>query len=212
VLRARKAQDHSEEVTFRFASLEGPTWPRIRLKEIRATQGGPVVVLEDDAREYRPGDPVLGARLVTVAGEGALFEFNGETRRFSLKRGFPTISVRVIKQVEGELAAFLEDEKRARYTGDTFRDAKILRIEPDGVTVQVGAEVRKLVPREVKPVFPEVSFTGVIEMGGGRVALIRGKPDPVRVGDTIEGARVVEITPTYVTLEFQGETRAIPIR
>ena len=40
---------------------------------------------------------------------------------------------------------------------------------------------------------------------------MNGKTIEARVGDTIEGARVVEITPTYVTLEFQGETRAIPI-
>ena len=211
-LDARRVQDHAAEVTFRFSPLEGPSWPRIRLKEIRATARGPAVILEGDGREYLPGDLASGARLVIVTADEAVFEFNGEKRKFSTRRVFPVITVRSIRQIEGEWTVFLDEEKRAFYRGDTYREVKILAIEPDGVVLQSGTEYRKIAPKAVRKPFPDIAFTGVIEMGGGRVAFVKGRSDPARVGDTIQGARVVDISPSAVTLEFEGEVRPVPIR
>lgn len=119
----------------------------------------------------------------------------------------PTLAVRAIKQVEGEWAAFLEGERRPVYPGDVVRGSRVVRIEADGVTFQFGTEQKKVGPKIEKKPFPELAFTGIIDTPGGRVVLLKGRPDPLKVGDVVDGAKILEITPAGVNVEYDGAKR-----
>lgn len=210
-LRARR-EEELPPGGLRFGRSDTPDWNTLRVREIRTTARGLALVLEDDAKEYVVNDVVRGRRLAALSAEEATFEHAGEQRRIKLKRALPTLAVRAIKQVEGEWAAFMEGERRPLYPGDVVRGARIVAVAPDGVTFQLGQETKKISPRPVKQPFPALAFNGTIDMTAGRVVLIKGRPDPVKVGDVVDGARIVEISSTGVSVEYQGEKRTFPSR
>lgn len=193
-----------------FGRISAPDWASLRVKEIKQTPRGLVLVLEGDPKEYAVGAIVTGRRLSNLTLEEATFEQGGEQRRIKLRRAAPTLQVRAIKQVEGEWAAFMEGERRPLYPGDVVKAARIVKIEPDGVTFQIGAELKKFGPKVEKKPFPVLAFNGIIDMGTGRVVLIKGRPDPVKVGDAVDGARILEIAPTGVVVEYDGVKRTFP--
>ena len=207
-LKSRKEED-LPPTDLRFGRSDAD-WGGLRVKEIKATPRGLALVLDDDPKEYYPNDKVKGKRLVALTAEEATFEHAGEQRRVKLHRATPLLQVRAIKQVEGEWAAFMEGERRPLYPGDVVRGARIVRIEPDGVSFQMGVEIKKFGPKAVKPPFPTLAFNGIINMPGmpgGRVVLIKGRPDPVKVGDLVEGAKILEITPASISVEYEGQKR-----
>lgn len=203
---------HVEQVAFRFGVLEQQPWPELDVADITASPSGPEFRLVGDRRTYRAGDTVRGARVVRVAAGEVTFEFSGERRRFAPPRIFPTLVVRAIRRFEGDLVAFIDGERRPVYAGDTVKEARVVKIEPDAVTLTFGAETRRILPVHVKKPFPEVSFAGYVEMAGGPVVFIRNRSSPCRVGDQVDGATVREITRSHVTLEFGGEVRQFPVR
>ncbi len=60
-----------------------------------------------------------------------------------------------------------------------------------------------------KPVFPELKLQGIFYRLNNPSALISGKN--VRVGDLVQGAKVIAIERTSVTLEFKGERREMTL-
>lgn len=193
-----------------FGRISAPDWASLRVREIKQTPRGLVLVLENDPKEYTIGAIVQGRRLSNLTLEEATFEQGGEQRRIKLRRAAPTLQVRAIKQVEGEWAAFMEGERRPLYPGDVVKAARIVKIEADGVTFQIGAEMKKFSPKVEKKPFPALAFNGIIDMGTGRVVLIKGRPDPVKVGDVVEGAKILAITPSAVNVEYDGVQKAFP--
>jgi len=195
-----------------FGRAEAPDFSNLRVREIKPGAHGMGLFLEDDPKEYHVNDIVQGRRLVALAPDEATFEHRGEQRRVKIKRAAPTLQVRAIKPVEGELAAFMEGERRPLYPGDLVRGARIVKVEADGVTFQIGAEVKKIGPKPVKKPFPALAFNGIIEMASGRVVLLKGRPEPVKVGDVVDGAKILEVTPTAIAVEYEGERRSFPPR
>jgi len=49
-------------------------------------------------------------------------------------------------------------------------------------------------------------------MPGGRVGLVKDRVEPARIGDTVQGVRILDITPTHVLLELGDERRQVPIQ
>lgn len=122
------------------------------------------------------------------------------------------VVVRSVKQIEGEWAAFLDEDRRPSYPGQVVRGWKIVAVEENGVTFQLGDERKKIAVKPVRPPFPELAFNGIVDMPGGRVVLMKGRRDPVKVGDVIFGARIVDIQPGRVLVEHFGERRTLPVK
>jgi hypothetical protein len=197
----------------RFGRPERPDWSTVKVREIRASGKGFVLLLEDDPKEYKLGDEVRGRKLVELTADEAAFDEGGERRRVKMRRtALPTVLVRSVKQIEGEWAAFLEGERRPVYPGDVVRTWRVVSIDEGGVTFQIGNEQRKIAPKPVKPPFPELAFNGMVDMPTGRVVLMKGRRDPVKVGDVVDGAKIVDIQARQVTVEHFGEKRIVPIR
>ena len=205
-----RAEDPLPPKDILFGRTSAPDWASVRVHEIKPTPRGLALVLEDDPKEYVVGAIVHGRRLSALTPDEATFEQAGEQRRIKLKRAAPTLAVRAIKQVEGEWAAFMEGERRPLYPGDVVRGARILRVEPDGVVFQIGSEQKKFSPKVEKKAFPTLAFNGIIDMTGGRVVLLKGRPDPLKVGDVVEGARILEIAPAGISVEYDGVRRTFP--
>jgi hypothetical protein len=68
-------------------------------------------------------------------------------------------------------------------------------------------KVEPVVP--TKPVFPELKLQGIFYRLSNPSALISGKN--VRVGDLVQGVKVIAIERTSVTLEFKGERREMTL-
>ena len=151
-LRTRR-EDELPPADPRFGRPDAPDISTVRVKEIRPSPKGLALILEDDPKEYHVNDIINGRRLVSVSADEATFDFRGEQRRIKIRRVAPTLQVRAIKQVEGEWAAFLEGERRPLYPGDVVRGARIVKVEADGVTFQMGTEVRKLGPKALPKPF-----------------------------------------------------------
>lgn len=210
-LRARRAAEPGASIPLRLGAAEGPTWPLLRIRAIRPSGRGSVLLVEGDAREYRVGDAIRGARLVGLGAAEATLEFSGQRRTFLVGAAFPAIGVRSVRDIEGEWAVFVVGERRALYRGDTYKGARVVGIDPDGATFQVGDQVKKIAPPATGRTPGPLEFVGIIEVSGSRVALRKGRSEPVHVGDEIDGARVVDITPTHVVVERKGKRHAVEV-
>lgn len=122
------------------------------------------------------------------------------------------VVVRSVKQIEGEWAAFLDEDRRPSYPGQVVRGWKIVTVEESGVTFQLGDERKKVAAKPVRPPFPELVFNGMVDMPTGRVVLMKDRRDPVKVGDVVSGARIVDIQPGKVLVEHYGERRSLPVK
>lgn len=212
-LKDRKFRDpDADAVGLKFGATEGNEWPPIRIAATRETKKGPAVLLEGDDREYLAGDVVQGALLLSIAAGEALFEFHGEKKSFPVQAEVTEINIRLVRQIEGEWAVFFEDARRPTYTGENFKGFKVLEIAPTAVTVQRGSEKRTLVPRPAEVDVTRIPFRGILQVGKDRFAVVTGRPDPVRVGDTIEGAKILEINEHSVVFEVNGEKKTVTLR
>lgn len=122
------------------------------------------------------------------------------------------VVVRSVKLIEGEWAAFLDEDRRPAYPGHVVRGWKIVNVEESGVTFQLGDEKKKVAAKPVRPPFPELAFNGMVDMPTGRVVLMKGRRDPVKVGDVVQGARILDIQPGKVLVEHYGERRTLPTK
>lgn len=79
--------------------------------------------------------------------------------------------------------------------------------EPEPAVVSQEPEAVLEAPRvQVTP--PEIVIDGIVSGGPAPQAVIKDKV--VRVGDTIEGARIAKITKEGVEVVYEGETFAFP--
>lgn len=212
-LRNRKFRDNdADTVGLKFGGAEANEWPPIQIAGLRETKKGPVIVLVGDGREYFAGDLVQGALLLSITDGVALFEFHGEKKSFAVEAEVTDITIRVIRQIEGEWAVFFEDEKRPTYAGEVFKGFKVIEVSPKKVIVERGKDRRELVPKAKAVDVTAIPFRGILQVGKDRFAVVAGRPEPVRVGDTIDGAKILEINEHAVVFEVNGEKKTVTVR
>ena len=213
-LKALKKPSSDRAVALRFSSLVPVRWPDLELLRVALGPQGAEAWFDGHPRARVVGDDILGAQVVSIDPGKVVLQNEGERRTYRTQGDFPEILVREIRRIEEVPVVFFDQEKRARYAGDTYRDVRIVTIEPRSILVEYqGLDRRLHLPEaeEIEPDFPDIRVTGTLAMPAGMMAFVDGESQAHGVGETIGGARILSITSRHVVFEYNGETRQIGV-
>lgn len=199
---------------FRFGRLGNPEWPDIRVSEVRRGESGLKVLFAGDKEAYAEGGRVkaLDVQIIRIRDETVTLELRQERRDFPVPLRFPALELRAIEALHGAWVAYFVGDRRPHYEGDEVLGARLRKIVERAVTLEFRGTQKTLALAPVKPTFPVVTYRGCMGVGrtrSGIFLLDGGKQELKSVGDSISGARIVEVLDDRVVLRFGDEVRTV---
>ncbi len=121
-----------------------------------------------------------------------------------VQKTWPQLKVTIISMQPGRSPTAEVNGQRVRING-TIGDVRVVSITAEAVEFEFNGQRRSV--RKIKVIWPMLSITAVWAQPGKSAAVINGRL--VKLGDEIEGAKVVAVTADGVKLEYKGEQKVI---
>lgn len=217
-LRARAESRPTSPVAVRLTHLinedKVPDVPYCLIQNVSG-QWTVLVPTKGQARWYKKGDIVQGARILDVNRAAITIEFRGKQATIP-PRPWPTLVPTRTQRLQGEWIVYLKtaQSEKAYRRGDLYREttdegvreAQIVEITPGSITAVYLAERRLIysfpqIPCKLTKPSPEGLQVFVETEAGLR---------PFRTGEKYLDAELVEVLPQQATWRFRDETRAFP--
>jgi hypothetical protein len=216
---ARIADVQRASITLEFrgksATIPPRPWPAV--VPLRTQRQGDewVVYLKGSRAEkpYRRGDTVREdteegvreAQVVEVTSGSVTCEYLAERRLFY---SFPQINCKLTKPSGEGLIVYVETEQGLKpfRTGEKYLDAELVEALPQQATWKYRDETRTFPTLA----YPDLACTGTTKMSGVWFAYFDGESQGYRVGQSVRGARVMDIQQGMVRVTFQGIPTDVP--
>lgn len=212
-LETRQRADSGRSITFRFSRLRKVDWPPIVVASTKVDDQRRTVFFSGaDPRGYSVGEDYGPCRVIQITEDRVTLQIRGETREFEVPKALPDIRVREIRLLAGQWATTLDDEKRVRYAGDSYRGAIIKDIREDRVVLEQNGRERAFILEKRAPEFPDLAISGTLQVRGRLQFIFVGVPRACSVGDVVKGARITALRDKALEVEFNGEKRSIPFK
>lgn len=195
-------EDKVPDVPFSLVQNVGGQW------SVLVPSGG-------QAKWYKKGDLVMGARILEVNRGGISIEFRGKQANVA-PRSWPTITPTRTQRVQGEWLVWLKtgQSEKAYRRGETVREtaddgvkeALIVDVTAGSITAEYLGE-RRLVYS-----FPQIPCKLTKPSPEGLLVYVETEQGlkPFRTGEKYLDAELVEVLPQQATWKFRDETRGFP--
>lgn len=200
------------------ATIPPRPWPSIVPTRTQRAQDGDWVVFLKVAgatdKMFRRGEVVRetseegGARealVVEVTSGSVTCEYLAERRLFY---SFPLIPCKLTKPSPEGLVVYVETDQGLKpfRTGDKFLEAELIEALPQQATWKYRDETRTFPTLA----YPDLACTGTTKMSGVWFAYFDGENQGYRAGQTVRGARIVDIQQGAVKVTFAGIQSEVP--